>query len=77
MAERPNACSSCNKRLNRKHWYYRHGGYFCSKACWRTAEAKAAKETAEKDEAAKAEQAKQEEPKADAPKEETAKPAAA
>ena len=70
MAERPSACGTCNKRLNRKHWYYRHNAYFCSKACWKTAEAKAEKETAEKAEAAKAEQAKKEEAKAKAPKEE-------
>ncbi len=68
MAERPNACSVCNKRLNRRHWYYRENGYFCSKACWHTAEEKAA--------TAQAEHAKQDEAKADAPKEE-AKPATA
>ncbi len=71
MAERPNACGSCNTRLNRRHWYYRHGGYFCKKACWKTADQKAKTE-----QQAKKEQAVQEAAKAEAPKEE-AKPASA
>jgi hypothetical protein len=67
MAERPSACGTCNKRLNRKHWYYRHNAYFCSKACWKTAEAKAEKETAEKAEKANTDPAPQEQAKAEAP----------
>lgn len=84
MAERPNTCGACGKRLNRKHWYYRHAGFFCSKACWHKAEEKAGAEEAEKAEKAKAEQAekakaadqpKPEETNAEPPKEAAAKSA--
>jgi len=30
-------CMKCNKRLQRKTWYYRANGYYCSKRCWRLA----------------------------------------
>ena len=39
MAERPATCSSCNKRLGKKQWYYRNGRYFCKKRCWKSASA--------------------------------------
>ena len=51
IGSRPAACASCGKRLNRKQWYYRNGGYFCKRRCWVTEQAKA-----KKDVAAKAEQ---------------------
>ncbi len=75
MAERPDVCGSCNKRLNRKHWYYRHGGDFCDKACWRTAVQKTKTEQAEKAEKANAEQAKKEQAKAEPVAAEAEKPA--
>jgi len=37
MAERPANCSTCNKRLSKKSWYYRNGKFFCKKRCWDTA----------------------------------------
>lgn len=46
MADRPNQCASCNKRMSRKSWYYRNGQYFCKKRCFETAKAKAAQEAA-------------------------------
>ena len=33
--EKPDNCMKCNKRLQRKSWYYRNGGYYCSKRCWK------------------------------------------
>lgn len=47
IAERATNCASCNKRLFRKKQYYRNGGYFCNKRCFKAAAAKAAKTTAE------------------------------
>ena len=41
IGDRPAACASCGKRLNRKQWYYRNGKYFCKKRCWVTENAKA------------------------------------
>ncbi|HDP16388.1 MAG TPA: hypothetical protein ENN16_00870 [Candidatus Omnitrophica bacterium] len=35
--EKPANCMKCNKHLKRKSWYYRNGGYYCSKRCWRLA----------------------------------------
>jgi len=35
--EKPTNCMKCNKRLKRKTWYYRNGGYYCSKGCWKQA----------------------------------------
>jgi hypothetical protein len=32
--ERPKECISCNKSL-KKRWYYREGGYYCGKSCWK------------------------------------------
>ena len=55
MADRPNVCASCNKRMSRKSWYYRNGQYFCKKRCFETAKAKAAEEGAK---AAKAKEEK-------------------
>ncbi|GEM_PF-881001 len=51
MADRPNQCASCNKRMSRKSWYYRNGQYFCKKHCFETAKAKAAQEAAKTKEA--------------------------
>jgi hypothetical protein len=36
VGSRPATCASCNKRLNRRSWYYRNGHYFCKKSCWVT-----------------------------------------
>jgi len=38
----------CNKHLQRKTWYYRNDGYYCSKRCWKLT-VKAAAEKQEKD----------------------------
>lgn len=38
--QKPANCMKCNKRLQRKAWYYRNGGYYCSKRCWELASAK-------------------------------------
>ena len=46
VVEKPANCMKCNKRLQRKTWYYRNEGYFCSKRCWRLA-AKAATKSKE------------------------------
>ncbi|MBA3052917.1 MAG: hypothetical protein KKD90_07250 [Candidatus Omnitrophica bacterium] len=35
--EKPDNCMKCNKRLQRKTWYYRNGGYYCGKRCWKLA----------------------------------------
>lgn len=37
VIQRPANCMKCNKHLQRKSWYYRNGGYYCSKHCWRLA----------------------------------------
>ena len=42
IGDRPAACASCGKRLNRKSWYYRNGKFFCKRRCWVTESAKAA-----------------------------------
>jgi len=42
--EKPKNCIKCNKRLKRKYWYYRNGGYYCSKRCWRLAMQKSNKQ---------------------------------
>lgn len=39
-------CTSCGKRLNKKHWYYRNGQYYCKRACWQSAVAKVQNEKA-------------------------------
>ncbi len=44
-ATRPRECISCNKSIKKK-WYYREGGYFCSKACWEKSK-KSSADTAE------------------------------
>ena len=49
IIERPANCMKCNKHLQRKTWYYRNGGYYCSKRCWKLAvEAEAKKKEQEK-----------------------------
>ncbi len=40
QTQKPTNCMSCNKRLQRKSWYYRNSGYYCSKRCWKSAMAK-------------------------------------
>ena len=47
VGTRAAACSSCGKRLTRKHWYYRNGKYYCKQRCWATEQEKAAKEAKE------------------------------
>ena len=52
VVEKPTNCMKCNKRLQRKVWYYRDNGYYCSKRCWKLAvEAKVKKEDKTKKEA--------------------------
>lgn len=34
---KPANCMKCNKHLQRKTWYYRDNGYYCSKRCWKLA----------------------------------------
>ena len=49
IIEKPANCMKCNKHLQRKMWYYRNGGYYCSKRCWKSAvQAKAKKKEPEK-----------------------------
>jgi len=43
VLEKPTNCMKCNKRLQRKSWYYRNGGFYCSKRCWKLAGNKAKK----------------------------------
>lgn len=43
IIQKPTNCMKCNKRLQRKSWYYRNGGYYCSKRCWKLAEEAAKK----------------------------------
>ena len=38
VLEKPANCMKCNKHLQRKTWYYRNNGYYCSKRCWKSAE---------------------------------------
>ena len=40
IGTRATTCTSCGKRLTRKHWYYRNGKYFCKRRCWDTEQAK-------------------------------------
>lgn len=54
IGDRPAACASCGKRLNRKQWYYRNGKFYCKKRCWVTDAAKAAKEKEQEKEKAQA-----------------------
>lgn len=44
MSRPSGACTSCGKRLGKKHWYYRNGQYFCKKSCWKTTADKAKEE---------------------------------
>lgn len=46
IGTRAATCTSCGKRLTRKHWYYRNGKYFCKQRCWDTEQAKAAADAA-------------------------------
>ena len=43
VIEKPTNCMKCNKRLQRKAWYYRDEGYYCSRRCWKLAVAAADK----------------------------------
>ena len=33
--EKPEKCEHCAKLLSRIKWYYRNGGYYCNKRCWK------------------------------------------
>ena len=44
---KPATCT-CGKRLSKKHWYYRNGGYYCKRRCFEEAQAKAAQDKAAK-----------------------------
>lgn len=53
-AKRKN-CLSCNKSMRRIDWYYRDGGFFCNKTCFKNHLAKkAAEQEAKKQAKAKA-----------------------
>ncbi len=41
IIEKPTNCMKCNKHLQRKSWYYRNNGYYCSKRCWKLAKKEA------------------------------------
>ncbi|MFH1854230.1 MAG: hypothetical protein ABH815_02850 [Candidatus Omnitrophota bacterium] len=43
LTGKPANCMKCNKRLKRKTWYYRNGGYYCGKRCWELASKAASK----------------------------------
>ncbi len=53
----PTNCVMCNKAFKHKKWYYKNGGYFCTKRCWKKFAEEKAKEKAEK--AAKESEAKE------------------
>jgi len=38
--EKPEKCEQCAKALSRVKWYYRNGGYYCTKRCWKEFKAK-------------------------------------
>lgn len=38
--EKPDKCEQCAKALSRVKWYYRNGGYYCTKRCWKEFKAK-------------------------------------
>lgn len=44
VGNRAATCAMCDKRLNRKQWYYRNGKYYCKRRCWVAAQEKAAQE---------------------------------
>ena len=48
IVPKPTNCMKCNKRLQRKTCYYRNGGYYCSKRCWKLAEAEKKAKAAKK-----------------------------
>ncbi|MEJ2744724.1 MAG: hypothetical protein P8123_03420 [bacterium] len=33
--EKPDKCEHCSKALGRVKWYYRDGGYYCTRRCWK------------------------------------------
>jgi outer membrane biosynthesis protein TonB len=33
--EKPDKCEHCSKALGRVKWYYRDGGYYCARCCWK------------------------------------------
>jgi hypothetical protein len=33
--EKRKNCLACNKSLKRVKWFYRNGGYFCGKGCFK------------------------------------------
>jgi len=43
---KPATCT-CGKRLSKKRWYYRNGGYYCKPRCFEEAQAKAKQKAAE------------------------------
>jgi hypothetical protein len=61
---RPASCSTTNKRLRRKSWYYRNGKYYYNKRAWEQDKEKAATEKAAAKETAAKEAAKAETPAA-------------
>lgn len=50
--ERPKECSACAKDIQ-KQWYYREGGYYCTKGCWKKSKKEAQEKTEKGPEGAK------------------------
>ncbi|MFH1782350.1 MAG: hypothetical protein ABH848_01900 [Candidatus Omnitrophota bacterium] len=69
---KPTNCIKCNKRLQKKAWYYRNNGYFCSKRCWSLFEEKR-QETLKKEAEDKKKQEEEKKKELKAKKEEEAK----
>lgn len=44
--EKPDKCEQCSKPLSRMKWYYRDGGYYCTRRCWKEFRAKRQAEAA-------------------------------
>jgi hypothetical protein len=44
--EKPDKCEQCGKNLSRIKWYYRDGGYYCTRRCWKEFAAKQKEEKA-------------------------------
>lgn len=44
--EKRKNCANCNKSLGRIDWYYKNGGYYCNKKCFKTFLSKKSQEAA-------------------------------
>jgi hypothetical protein len=52
--EKPDKCEHCSKALGRVKWYYRDGGYYCTRRCWKEFKIKQEEEKKKKEEEASA-----------------------